>query len=422
MRQAPDVRPYDLAVIIRGLGVGGTERHTAELLNYLAGSGFRVVLLQCGFDLRSIGLREVPGKLDVVSVDLPMRNLSRRDLQRWSRVLGHYRADRVLLIKPGYDVAELSLLRLIRKWTANVAHFEHSLPPKLGRRSSRLHFGFVPGVGLWWYKELYRRWRMSRLVDLVLVDSEAARLELVENVLLPADKVVACPNGIDVTRWLPDESKARAFRDRYGIPQDDYLFGIAGRAAPEKGIDLAIRAFDRLRKSRGGISLCVVGEGPLRRDLQRFAEELGLKDLARFTGYVDDISAAYSAFDTVLLPSKVESCPLVLLEAMACGCRVIASPVGGVPEILGDAVCGDLVPSREPGDWTGALERHLQTPPDHRPGLARRVREFVVATHDQRRQFQLVAGLLRAPARGAIQRFTRPTDSARLVTQRAESR
>jgi glycosyltransferase involved in cell wall biosynthesis len=124
---------------------------------------------------------------------------------------------------------------------------------------------------------------------------------------------------------------------------------------------------------------------------------LKLGDRVHFTGYVDDIGAAYSAIDTLLFPSESESCPLVLLEAMGCGCRVIASPVGGVPELLGDPACGDLVSSREPDAWADFLQAHLRTPPDRRRALAAGARDFVVKHHDQRWQFRtLMDAILQA--------------------------
>jgi glycosyltransferase involved in cell wall biosynthesis len=388
---------YDLAVIMRAPGVGGAERHTAELTNYLAGADLRTVVLQSGFDLRGLGLREEPGTLDVVQTGLPLRDLSKDDLRAWSRLLRAYPARRVLVVKTWYLDLDFRLVKLIRRAAPRVFHFEHSLPPPIGNRTRRLHFGFLPGLGLWWYRERWRRWRMGRMVDRVFVDSETARQLLLEHALLTADRVVACTNGVNVNHWAPGEGKARAFRDRHGIPHDHYLFGVAGRVAPLKGIDLAVRGFDQLRRRVGGITLCVAGDGPSRGDLEQLARELGLEGLVRFTGYVDDISAAYSAIDTLLLPTLLESCPLALLEGMACGCRVIASPVGGIPELLGDPVCGDLVPVRDPGAWADAMQRHLDTPPEERPVLAARVREFVARHHSQERQFRLVAELMGAP-------------------------
>jgi glycosyltransferase involved in cell wall biosynthesis len=416
-------RRYDLAVVIRGQGVGGSEQHTADLLNDLCARGVRLVLLQSGSDLRPLGLREVPGRLDVVETGLEVRGLSRSQLRSWARLLQDYPADRIYLAKPCYFLADLGLLQLLRKSARVVFHFEHSLPPPLVRPPSRRHFGIIPGLGLWWYRERWRRWLMGRQVDRVFAPSEAGKRELVKHALLPEDQITVCLNGLDAGRWVPDATKARAFRDRYGIPQDGYLFGAAGRLDPLKGLDLALRAFARLLQGGGeGARLCLVGKGPSRGQLEELARSLGLEGRVVFTGYVDDISEAYSAFDTLLFPSELESCPLVLLEAMGCGCRVVASPIGGVPELLGDPVCGELIFTRNPEDWADVMGRHLRTPAAERPALAARIRDYVVTNHDQRRQFELLADYFRTPvpsqpslvrrvggwAAGLVRRLLRP--------------
>jgi glycosyltransferase involved in cell wall biosynthesis len=385
-------RRYDLAVILRAEVFGGSERHTVQLLNYLSGTGLRVVLFQSGSDFRRIGAKEVPGVLDIVDTDLPTRDLSRRDAREWTRLVREHPADRILLVKPYYLNVDLPFARLVRKAAPRVFHFEHSMPPRLTRLPSRRHFGFLPGIGLWWHKERLRRWLMSRQVDTVFVDSETARRELLEVAFLREDQVVAHLNGLDVDEWARDERKGLAFRDRYGIPRDRYLFGTAGRIDQLKGVGLAIRSYARLVEGgRDDVYLCVAGEGPARAEYERLARELGLEGHAAFTGYVDDISAAYSAFDTLLFPSELESCPLVLLEAMGCGCRLIASPVGGIAELMGDPDCGDLMPTRDPGDWADVMRRHCGTPAGERPALAARIRDYVVKNHDQRRQFDFLA-------------------------------
>jgi glycosyltransferase involved in cell wall biosynthesis len=107
------------------------------------------------------------------------------------------------------------------------------------------------------------------------------------------------------------------------------------------------------------------------------------------------VRPAYSAIDTLLHPSTTESFPLALLEAMACGCRVIASAVGGVPEVISDPICGDLLHGRDPLAWAEAMGRHLGIPPCTRGRLAGEIRDFVARAHDQRVRFQHLEQVLR---------------------------
>jgi glycosyltransferase involved in cell wall biosynthesis len=385
-------RHYDLAVIYRNYGLGGVERHTAELLKYLSATGLRVVLLQSGFDLRSVGVKETAGMLDIVDTGLGMRRLSRKELRAWSQLFQTNPSRRILVIKPGYVAVDPAFLRVVRRAAPVVFHIEHSLVPPVVPGPSRLHFGFLPGLGLWWRLEPWRRRRMSRLVDRVFVVSEAGKRSLIEHAYLAEEQVITCLNGLDVDRWVRDERKGNAFRDHYGIPRDCYLFGTAGRLDPLKGLDLAIRSFAQLRE-RGGdnFCLCNVGEGPSRGKLEQLARELKVERLIFFTGFVADMREAYSAIDTLLFPSELESCPLVLLEAMACGCRILASPIGGVPELLRDPICGDLISSRDPNDWAHLMQIHLRTPFDERLAHSARIRDFVLNNYDQRCQFQILA-------------------------------
>jgi glycosyltransferase involved in cell wall biosynthesis len=383
-------RPYDVAVIIRAICTGGAERHTAELVNYLAESGLRVVLFQGGFDLRSLGAKVVPGHLDIVNFDLPTRKLSAADLQAWARLF-HANAFRCALVVTIFP-ADVGWHRVLRKATHRIYHFEHGLIQDLPPRVSRWHFGVVPGLGVWWYRLLWDRSRVGRMVDRVLTNSKAAKERLVKMAFVSIKKIGVFPNGVNVTHWVPDVVGRMQFRKAHGIPKDRFLFGTVSRLVPEKGLDLAIRAFARLcQDTPADIGLCIIGEGPLEDELKRLTREVGLEGRVVFCGFVVNVRAAYSALNALLQPSVTESCPLAVLEALACGCRVIASPVGGVPEILETPACGDLVASRDPGKWAAAMRRRLQTPPEEEADLARRAREVILANHDQRRQFQWVA-------------------------------
>src|SRR4051794_4774058 len=127
----------DLLVLTRVNSFGGSERHTIDLVNDLTASGWRVTLVQSGLDLVPWGIRREPGRLEVVTTRLPMRNLTRADQRAWRRLLGALPAERALLVKPWYHVADLRCLAVIRGLYPRVLHIEHSLPPELGRPVSR---------------------------------------------------------------------------------------------------------------------------------------------------------------------------------------------------------------------------------------------------------------------------------------------
>jgi glycosyltransferase involved in cell wall biosynthesis len=178
------------------------------------------------------------------------------------------------------------------------------------------------------------------------------------------------------------------------------LFGFVGRLEDLKGADLAIRALQILSgRGHHNAALCLVGHGSQRREYEVLARRLGVSNRVRFVGPVIDVRPAYSAMHTLVLPSKLESFGLVLLEAMSCGCRLIASNVGGVAEVLCDPVVGELLDSRDPQVWADAMQAHLAVRPADREERSARIRAVAEQAHDARRRLSELERAIFAPPR-----------------------
>jgi glycosyltransferase involved in cell wall biosynthesis len=138
-----------------------------------------------------------------------------------------------------------------------------------------------------------------------------------------------------------------------------WVLGV-GNLVAAKGFDLLVRAVALLPRVR----LLIVGEGPCRNDLRALAEAIA-PGRVEFRDDMPqaDLRFAYAACNVLGLPSLREGWPNVILEAMACGTPVIASPVGGVPEILGPDAPGLLIAERGPDAWASALRDLLEAPP-----------------------------------------------------------
>jgi teichuronic acid biosynthesis glycosyltransferase TuaC len=138
-----------------------------------------------------------------------------------------------------------------------------------------------------------------------------------------------------------------------------------GNLHEHKGQRLVVEAFAQFRQQHPGAHLLIVGEGPDRALLQRQAEALGVAEAVTLVGSVPNAELArwYSAADLLLLASSREGWPNVLLEAMACGTPVVASRVGGVPEIVQLAVAGRVVAERSPAAFAAAVVDLLRTRP-----------------------------------------------------------
>ena len=172
---------------------------------------------------------------------------------------------------------------------------------------------------------------------------------------VPADKVVVQHNGVDGERFAV-RSRDEA-RQTLGLAADRRLVVYVGNLKGEKGVDVLINAMGALRMcGREDVDLALVGDGDQRAALEAQVERLGLRDRIRFCGRrpYDEIPAWITASDTVCLPSYREGCPNVVLEALASGRPVVASNVGGIPELL-NARNGVLVPAGQAPQFATGL-------------------------------------------------------------------
>jgi sugar transferase (PEP-CTERM/EpsH1 system associated) len=155
-------------------------------------------------------------------------------------------------------------------------------------------------------------------------------------------KIHMVPNGIDTDRFRDRGDRGRV-RASLGIPADAPLIGTVGRLSEIKRQDLLIRAFQRVRARIGDGHLLLVGDGPCMGLLRELAAGLGLDDRVHFTGYQPQPAPYLQAMDVFALTSRSEGMPLVVLEAWAAGVPVVATRVGGLPELIDDERIGILV-------------------------------------------------------------------------------
>jgi glycosyltransferase involved in cell wall biosynthesis len=169
-------------------------------------------------------------------------------------------------------------------------------------------------------------------------------------------------NGVDLDRYEHQEPCC-TLREEYGMGPDAQIVGVVARLEPEKGHPTLLEAWPAVLRSCPNAYLLIVGEGSQREALERRAEDLRIGSRVVFTGRRDDIPAVTAALDVAVLPSYREAQGLTILEAMALTRPVVASNVGGIPEMIQDGVTGLLVPPHDAAALTTAIVRLLSDHP-----------------------------------------------------------
>ena len=169
-------------------------------------------------------------------------------------------------------------------------------------------------------------------------------------------------NGVDLDRYDHQEPCC-TLREEYGLPESGPIVGVVARLEPEKGHPTLLEAWPLVLAAQPEATLLVVGEGSRREALEAQAAELGLGRRVVFTGRRDDVPAVTAALDVAVLPSYREAQGLSILEAMALSRPVVATAVGGIPEMVEDGVTGLLVPAHDAQALAAAILRLLADHP-----------------------------------------------------------
>jgi glycosyltransferase involved in cell wall biosynthesis len=193
--------------------------------------------------------------------------------------------------------------------------------------------------------QLVDNWVNRWLVDQILAVSLDLRSHLIKH--FGAEKVTCIQNAIDIEQIRVTKC-ATELRKELKLGGQEFLIGTMGRLMPVKGLESFLKAAEIIRRQKPNVKFIIAGDGPLKRDLQAKAREYGLDKDVLFLGHRNDSHDILGLMDVFVLPSVSEGIPMVLLEALALARPVIASRVGGIPEVIEDGVSGLLVtPGRE---------------------------------------------------------------------------
>lgn len=256
--------------------------------------------------------------------------------------------------------------------------------------------GLVPHMEPWFGAALRRL--AGEWTDHVVVVSSPLIEFLTDVCGLTRSRVSHVANGIDVNRFTPDPKDAPpAWPDLGG----GIAIGSVARLAVEKNQALLLDAFARIAGELPDVHVVVLGEGPEREALEARARRLGIADRVHLPGFSAATDLIYPQFDIFTLTSNAEGTSISLLEAMACARPIVATAVGGNPEILGHGDAGLLVPARDPGALAEALKALLGDP-ELRATFGSRGRQRVLDSYSREAMATQYENLYYA-ARGAVQ-------------------
>lgn len=248
----------------------------------------------------------------------------------------------------------LQLAEILREKQIDILHCHKHKPTVYGTLASIIA-GRIPVIshvhGLSRTRSLTRRvanWAILKSVQRIIAVSESVRRDVMKtNWQIDSSKVVTVKNCIDLQMIDNIKVSRKEARLRLGLSEDEIVFGTVGRLALTKGQSYLIEAFAQVREYLPASRLVIMGQGPLLQELEKRAKDLGVLPWILFTGYRNDVFELLKGFDIFVLPSLAEGLSIALLEAMAMRLPVIASHVGGIPEVFGDCKCGRLVQPKD---------------------------------------------------------------------------
>lgn len=254
------------------------------------------------------------------------------------------------------------LCRLMRLYRPQIVHTHTAKAGLLGRLAARL--AGVPIVIHTFHGHVlhgyYSPWQnralqcMERALacfsDRLVAVSERVKQDLIGYKVAGPRKISVIPLGLDLEPFSTARRGRGGFRRQMGINADAKLIGIVGRIVPIKNHALFIEAAARIAAVEPAARFVVVGDGALRGMIENQARRLDIAERIAFTGWRSDLAQIYADLDALVVTSKNEGTPLSAIEAMATGCPVVATSVGGIPDIITDRITGRLC---APGDADG---------------------------------------------------------------------
>jgi glycosyltransferase involved in cell wall biosynthesis len=351
-------RPVKILRVIARLNMGGPALHVAYLTAGLRERGYETTLVAGSLARGEDSMAFVADGLDVHVASVP-------ELSREISVLRDLRS-------------VLHVARLIRRERPDILHTHTAKAGAVGRTAALIAGGARPPIVVHTFHghvlrgyfdpvrafgfRVLERW-LARSTTCLIAVSPQVRDDLVALGVAPREKFAVVRLGIELEQRVRADADARMETRRLlGIPADAFVVGWIGRMTGVKNTDDVLAALRLLRDRDVDAYLLMVGDGPDRERVERRAHELGIVKHCLFVGYQEEVARWYASFDAMILPSVNEGTPVSAIESLAARRPVVATRVGGVPDVVEEGEDGYLVESGDADGLADRLERLAADP------------------------------------------------------------
>ncbi len=340
--------------IIARMNIGGPALHVAQL-----SSG----LLQKGFETTLVSGRQADTEGDMT------------DLAEEYGLRFHFYNNLGARLSPLNDLYACSKLwRLMRLTSPRIVHTHTAKAGALGRIAAKL--AKVPIIVHTFHGHVFTGYWgsgiskiiifieriLARLSTVILTVSESVRYELLQHNIAPPEKIYVLPLGLDLNIYKNCSAKTGEFRQELGIGTDLPLIGNVGRLVPIKNHRYFLMAAQLMVEAGFDGRFVIVGSGQLEIELQKLSRDIGIGDRVIFTGWRRDLDRIYADLDVLVNTSINEGTPYAIIEAMAARVPVVATSVGGVPDIINSEMTGYLVSPDDVNSLVDTIHCALETP------------------------------------------------------------
>jgi glycosyltransferase involved in cell wall biosynthesis len=315
--------------LIDSLNVGGAESLIVPFVRRLDRAKCEVSIC-CLTTIGGNAIEPLLRNEGVAIVNLGARNL--RDLGAFRRLLRLVREERIDLIHAHLTYAAIWAAVCSRLTGVPSIASLHVAPP--GGKSKEAS------------RDRLMRFVLNRWAASVIAVSDALRDDYLRGGGLMPEKIVAVQNGIELDRFRKDRDQCRQrITSEFGIPADAPLAVTVSVLRPGKGVEVLLDAVKPVLQRVPNAYFLIIGDGSMRAEWAQLAERNGVSHRIRWAGYRKDVESLLAGCDLLVHPSLADAFPTVLLEAMAAGLPIVATNVGGIPEIVEPGVTGRLVPA-----------------------------------------------------------------------------